>query len=188
MLTVIAADGTVSHFNGADSVAEAGGVALGSRITTVNGTPVASKADIVAQLGSVALGDAVAFSLAVPVDIGAEPPAPAQPPRPARPAGRSSSASSPPVPATAPPSVPSASAPEPAPSAEEGMADVDADVLAVQGRFSGLTESEAFAVPGRRLTRNGRLRKHNTKGGTNECARRPSRRRLRPSSVLAVNR
>ena len=179
--TVIAADGAVSQFNGAESAAQKVGVALGSRITAVNGTPVASKADIVAQLGSVALGDAVAFSLAVPVDIGAEPPAPAQPPRPARPAGRSSSASSPPVPATAPPSVPSASAPEPAPSAEEGMADVDADVLAVQGRFSGLTESEAFAVPGRRLTRNGRLRKHNTKGGTNECERRPSRRRCGPA-------
>jgi hypothetical protein len=159
---IIGPDGTVSQFNGAGGAAEKAGVVLGSKITAVNGEAVASKADIVAQLGSAPPDATVSFTLIEATDIGAEAasaPAPAQqpaqPPRPARPPRKAAS--------------PGASEPEPAPAAEEASADVDPDVIAAEARFGGnLTATQAFAVPGRRLLRSGRLKKHNTKGGTNE--------------------
>ena len=86
---IIADDGTVSQFNGADSVAEAGGVTLGSRITAVNGMIVASKAEIVAQLGGAPPADPVLFAFSLPQDIGEEATAAEGPGEPTRPSGPS---------------------------------------------------------------------------------------------------
>ena len=157
---IIGPDGTVSAFNGTSGAAEVAGVPLGHKITAVNGVTVASKADIVAQLG--AAQGSVAFTLADVVDssefdLAAAAPAP---PRPLRPARSSLVVAG---------SEPTPPAPAPAPSAEEGSADIDPDVLAAEARFGGnLTATQAFAIPGRRVVRTGKLKKHNTKGRTND--------------------
>ena len=162
------------------------------RVVAVNGAAVSNRNEIVAQLAILPQFCDVAFTFEVdgsPAEDGsatadggdddATPPPPMPPRKPPRPTKAAAPAPVPAEPVAQPAPAPAAPSQQAAPprapvavspavvagavtKAEESA------VRALEARFSGIANADRFAVPGRRLIRQDKLLKYDTKGGSKE--------------------